>query len=397
MEDLVKTILQKMSTVKKPQQVFMASLFSVFMVFQGKATFKNMSRYCDMSEKRFGRWFRRRFNFSEFNLKIMDAHFPEKNERIAVIDASFIKKAGKKTEGLAWFYNGCAGEAQKGLEASMICVVDLKLNTAHAIEAEQTIDKENLSRVDLYANQVIRLAPMLLEKNIRHIAADAYYSKVKFIAPVVKSGLHLVGKLRVDADLMWLYEGENKGRGRPKKYEGKVDFNKDLHRFDKIETLKDGVEVYASTVFSRRFSCPIKLVMMRWYRNGKLGMALLYSTDVNLEASVLVKYYKARFQIEFVFRDAKQFTGFGHCQSCRKEAINMHLNASLTTLNLLKIEDRSYKNSEEQTVISIASWKRKKYNQHFIKVFLSNLGFSLKSEKISEAYEASSNYGIIAA
>ena len=386
-----------MSSIKKPQQDFMVSLFSVFMVFQGKATFKNMSRYCTMNEKRFSRWFRKNFDFSKFNLDLMDSHFSEKNERIAVIDASFISKSGKKTEGLAWFYNGCVGKAQKGLEASMVCVVDLKLNTAHAVEAKQTIDQDDLSRVDLYANQVVRLAPMLLEKNIRHMAADAYYSKVKFIAPVVKSGLHLVGKLRVDADLMWLYKGENKGLGRPKKYDGKVDFDNDLNRFDKIESLDDDLDIYASTVFSKRFSCPIKLVMMRWSRNGKIGMALLYSTDVNLEAKVLIRYYKARFQIEFLFRDAKQFTGFGNCQSCRKEAVNMHINTSLTTLNLLKVEDRIYKNSDDQTVISIASWKRRKYNQHFMKIFLSNLDLSVKSEKIAEAYEASSNYGIIAA
>ena len=163
MENLVKTILQKMSSVKKPQQDFMVSLFSVFMVFQGKATFKNMSRYCTMNEKRFSRWFRKNFDFSKFNLDLMDSHFSEKNERIAVIDASFISKSGKKTEGLAWFYNGCVGKAQKGLEASMVCVVDLKLNTAHAVEAKQTIDQDDLSRVDLYANQVVRLAPMLLE------------------------------------------------------------------------------------------------------------------------------------------------------------------------------------------------------------------------------------------
>ncbi|WP_444895507.1 transposase [Microbulbifer sp. SSSA005] len=82
---------------------------------------------------------------------------------------------------------------------------------------------------------------------------------------------------------------------------------------------------------------------------------MLYSTDTELDAMTLVAYYKSRFQIEFLFRDAKQHTGLANCQSIRKEAINMHVNASLVALNLLKIEDRNAKPMDEATAISIAS------------------------------------------
>jgi len=53
MEEVVKTVLESISSVKKPQRVFIAYLFSVLMVFQGKETFKNMSRYSSMSENLF--------------------------------------------------------------------------------------------------------------------------------------------------------------------------------------------------------------------------------------------------------------------------------------------------------------------------------------------------------
>ena len=36
--------------------------------------------------------------------------------------------------------------------------------------------------------------------------------------------------------------------------------------------------------------------------------AILFSTDTDLDAQTLYRGYKARFQIEFLFRDAKQFT-----------------------------------------------------------------------------------------
>ncbi|WP_373565936.1 transposase, partial [Microbulbifer okhotskensis] len=106
--------------------------------------------------------------------------------------------------------------------------------------------------------------------------------------------------------------------------------------------------------------------MLRSTNGEKESHALLYSTDTELDAMTLVAYYKSRFQIEFLFRDAKQHTGLTHCQSTRKEAMHLHVNASLTALNLLKIEDRKAKKTDEATVISIASWKRRKFNQHLM-------------------------------
>ena len=85
-------------------------------------------------------------------------------------------------------------------------------------------------------------------------------------------------------------------------------FEKDLHRFTRAGTLETGEEVWTATVYSKCLKCRIKLVMLRVQRKKKMGIALLYSTDIELDAMTLVTYYKARFQIEFIFRDAKQYT-----------------------------------------------------------------------------------------
>lgn len=397
MEDLIKTALQSMSNIQKPQRVFMTSLFVVLMVFQGKATFRNMSRYSEMSEKRFSRWYRKSFDFSQFNTILLSHSLPKNSDRIAAIDASFISKSGKKTDGLGWFYNGSAGEAQKGLEISMICIVDLSSNTAYALEALQTIDEVNKTRVDLYAEQVVKLAPKLKQQNIEYIAADAYYNKTKFVSSVVSSGLHIVGKLRVDSNLNWLFEGEYSGFGRPKKYDGKIDYEEDLARFEHEGTLKEGVVVYSKVVYSISLKRKIKLVMLRWEKKNKKGKALLYSTDIELDTRTLIAYYKSRFQIEFLFRDSKQHTGLTHCQSRCQKAINTHVNASLTALNLMKLEDRIEKQTEEKTVISIASWKRKKHNEHLMCRLIDELGLSMNSDKVANAYSKLSDYGAIAA
>jgi len=49
--------------------------------------------------------------------------------------------------------------------------------------------------------------------------------------------------------------------------------------------------------------------------NGKTYTALLFCTDIDCAALDILRYYKARFQIEFVFRDAKQYTGLCDCQA----------------------------------------------------------------------------------
>lgn len=405
MEGIVESILRSMSSVKKPQAIFMMTLFSVLVSFQGKATFRNLSRYCDYSEKAFSRWYRRDFEFLRFNKMLYESEFGLVGERVAAIDASFMGKSGKSTEGLGWFYHGGAQKTERGLEMSTICVVDLKSNTAYALDNQQTIDtaptgskqEKDETRVDHYAQQVIRVSDDLKSLGIEYLACDSYYSKIKFVDAVTQTGLHCVGKLRNDANLKWLYEGTYSGSGRPRKYDGKIKVRESLERFFFEGTLEDNVEVYSKVVYSVGLKREIRLVVLKWDRNDKIGTALLYATDTELSAMKVVAYYKARFQIEFLFRDAKQYTGLMDCQSCSKQAIHMQINASMTTLNLLKIEDRRSKNCTDKTVISIASWRRKKMNQNLIKKVFVKLDIDPNSRKVESIYKELSSYGTIAA
>ncbi|MCO1336951.1 hypothetical protein MO867_21725, partial [Microbulbifer sp. OS29] len=66
-------------------------------------------------------------------------------------------------------------------------------------------------------------------------------------------------------------------------------------------------------------------------------------------------------------------------------------------LNLLKIEDRNAKQTDEATVISIASWKRRKFNQHLMDRLFDELDLDQGCEKVARIYEPYSDYGAIAA
>ena len=142
------------------------------------------------------------------------------------------------------------------------------------------------------------------------MAADALYSKHKFINRVCATGLELVGKLRCDSELYWKYNGSYGGIGRPKEFNGKVDFENDLTLFDYVRTLDDGTEIYSAIVHSKTFKRDIRIVLMRHAKEDskKIGHVILYSTDANLDPLTIIEYYQSRFQIEFVFRDAKQYS-----------------------------------------------------------------------------------------
>lgn len=65
---------------------------------------------------------------------------------------------------------------------------------------------------------------------------------------------------------------------------------------------------------------------------------LFFSTDLHLPAWMIVKYYQARFQQEFLIRDAKQFTGLNDCQARSTNKLEFHWKMALTAINVAKVE-----------------------------------------------------------
>ena len=87
---------------------------------------------------------------------------------------------------------------------------------------------------------------------------------------------------------------------------------------------------------------------------------VLFSTDTDLDPLHIYRCYAARFQVEFIFRDARQFTGLADCQARPPQALDSHANASLMAPALAKAPLQSTQvNQDEPLSFSIASLKRK--------------------------------------
>jgi len=98
--------------------------------------------------------------------------------------------------------------------------------------------------------------------------------------------------------------------------------------------------------------------------------------------------------IEFLFRDAKQFTGLTDSQARSQAKLNFHFNASLTAVTLSKLEARQH-NGEAASGFSMASFKRRAFNQHLIERISRYLAQGHSLEKSSPEYEELCNYGTI--
>lgn len=135
---IVETILAQISGISKTQQKFILGLFSTIFILYGKVNFTNLSRYSNLSEKTYRRQFSKSFPFRKFNQYLIQQALTQTSTKIAAIDCSFIPKSGNQTYGRDYFFNGCAGQPEKGLEVSVISVIDIDKHLGYTLSVEQT-------------------------------------------------------------------------------------------------------------------------------------------------------------------------------------------------------------------------------------------------------------------
>jgi DDE superfamily endonuclease len=394
---LLQSILPRDNQTKKPQRKFLTHLFGLLLMLPGPMTFRNLSRYSPYHEKTFARWYARGFDFLALNKAAITAVVPPEHAQALVMDASFVPKSGKATYGLDRFWNGSHSRTEKGLEISALAWLDITDNCAYCLSAEQTppADKATdaeATRIDVYLEQLARVVSEYHLSHLRYVITDGYYSKQKFLRGVRALGLEQIGKLRLDANLRALYQGpQRSGPGRPKTYDGKVSWT-NLSQFEKVETEDEHLVLYHQVLNHVQFQRNLRVVLVVDTKHHR--KAVLFSTDLNLDALTVYRYYKARFQIEFLFRDAKQFTGLTDCQARSQAKLHFHFNASLSAVTLAKLDARQ-QNGDAAPAVSMASLKRRAFNQHLIERISQHLAEGHSLEKSSPAYEELCNYGII--
>ena len=158
------------------------------------------------------------------------------------------------------------------------------------------------------------------------------------------------------------------------------------------------LHLYTAVVWHKTLQRRLRLVVLLNRKDpAKPRFIVLGSTDPELNGHKLVDLYAARFQIEFLFRDSKQFTGLLDCQARAASALDFHFNASLATLNLVRAEDLCMQQGQEPHVFSMASWKQCQFNERLLDLFMEKFALDPTWVKNHACYDELRTYGAIAA
>jgi hypothetical protein len=399
-ETILTPILANIIETDKWQRDFLIEFFKTLFSRQGRANFENLSRFSAYNELTFRRQFSKYFDWLSFNLGFIDFH---SGAYIGVLDCSFISKSGKKTFGLDKFWSGVSNVAKKGLEISVLGCINVDTAAAYVLDVTQTpanlstSQNSNYSRVDFYMEQVLDC--LFCMTSITYFVADGFYAKVKVFDTMLNNGKHLITKLRPDADLRYLnVKPREKGqRGATAKYDGKVAFDW-LHLKDKDKWESIGNDekyphliIYSQKLYSIQLERVLRVVLLINQKNN--SYVLLACSNENLDARLIVKYYQVRFQIEFIFRDAKQFMGLNDCQARDEPKLDFHFNATLSAINLA----RHIISQDEKYNKSMNNFMRYHYNQKFTDTIYLKLSLNADFELIQQIWQNAPLWGNLAA
>ena len=385
-----------MNTINKWQYDFLLEVFVLFISIKGRLNFLRLSRFGAHGEQRYGNQFSKPFDFLTFNRTLVDTYAGK--DIVIAIGPSYVPKSGKATQGLGYFWSGTASRAKWGLEVSGIAAIDIDNHTAFHLEAVQTpSDLSTTTLLEHCTNVLVARKDALLPLS-RYVVADAYFSKHYFVGRLKEEGFGVVSRLRDDADLKYRsLAPPTKGRGRPRKYDGKVDFNHiNLGHFEAIEQTGTH-KTYRARVYSKALKTDINLVMVHTNKKGKWSHKLYFSTDLELSAKTLLNYYRTRFQIEFTFRDAKQHTGMNHCQARSGQKLHFHWNTSLTAVNLAKITHWLSLPRAERGPFSMEQIKTLHHNELLLERFIDVFGIKPNLTKNKQKIQQLRFYGARAA
>lgn len=146
----------------------------------------------------------------------------------------------------------------------------------------------------------------------------------------------------------------------------------------------------------RRISTPVPSGLRSHHAFTALWK-LLFSTTVTMPAHEIMALYRSRFEIELIFRDAKQFLGSQDVQLRSQQGIEAHWNVVLLTLNLCRLEVLRAAGGGQDLVFSLEDMKRRAYNALLAQVILSNLDLSARFAELEHLPFNPLNFGLKAA
>lgn len=288
-------------------------------------------------------------------------------------DEVVVTKAGTETHGLDRFFSSLFGKPVPGLAFFAFSLVNVQMRTAHplrigqvlrpeaapppvAVESAPAVTKpgcgrpkgsKNRNKADVTLSPYLSFILTLLQAVkhllgttlvVTYVVLDGAFGNNYALQMVRRCDYHLLSKLAVNSALFFRYAGPYSGRGPHKKYGDKVDYAHLPERYRQKSTTENGIctDIYQFSALHKLFAQPLNIVIIvkTNLETGAYAHAILFSSDLDQTYAQIIDYYTLRFQIEFNFRDAKQFWGLEDFMNVKQIPVTNAANLAFFMVNL---------------------------------------------------------------
>jgi len=116
-----------------------------------------------------------------------------------------------------------------------------------------------------------------------------------------------------------------------------------------------------------------------------------------MEAMEILEIYNSRFQIEFLFRDAKEYTGLISCQARDEKKLDFHFNITLSAINIAKVAHWYNLPKDQRSAFSMKNIKIIHHNALLLERFFSMFAVNPNLLKNNQNVKELLLYGILCA
>jgi putative transposase len=205
-----------------------------------------------------------------------------------------------------------------------------------------------------------------------HIVLDGFYGHEDYVNLAIEKKLNIISKFKRNAHLIFQYQGLQKPNGRPRILGQKVKLDKidpqyfTRNIYDEQQNVK--TEVYQFKAYTPKIAGVLLNIVVLVHKNQtskKESRTILFSNDLALTDEQIVKYYSLRFQIEFEFRDAKQFFGLADFKNVKPTQVTNAVNIAFTMNLISRVLLEKYKiqfNAPKMGILDLKTiFKAQKY------------------------------------
>lgn len=359
----------------------MSIIMTAMVTMTGRVTMRGLSRWTEKggSYRTVQRFFHTAIPWSLVFWWFFRQHLHHSDEvYILVGDECVVSKSGKQTHGIDRFFSSLSGKPIPSVSFFSLSLVGTQERQAYPMMVEQIIRTEaekaaakakqqaqktkpktkkgkpgrpkgsqnkDKTQVEL-TPELARIKAMIQQQlalingdiPLTYLALDGHFGHNNALQMTRQCGLHLISKLRHDAALYWPYAGVQNQRGAPRKYGDKLNYDHLPVQYLKESTLEAGIrtDIYQATLLHKEFAQALNVVIIikTDLKTGKRAHVVLFSSDLALTHDHLIDYYSLRFQIEFNFRDAKQYWGLEDFMNVSATAVTNAANLALFMVNL---------------------------------------------------------------